>query len=207
MPSCQAARVLVRTSCTAPFGPIRLPHANAVEAVASTTTTAMTGTSSRRRIGNPLGGVVFGGLDGPDARPVPGDSVAVAEVEVVAARGGAALALVLRAGGVAAVRMICGGGHEEERDLADLHAGIDRDGKGRDVRELEGQVAVPAGVNEAGGRVREQPEAPQRALPVEAGGEIIREPHPFERRGERELGRVEDERAPVGDLDELGEVL
>src|SRR5262249_29113496 len=47
----------------------------------------------------------------------------------------------------------------------------------------------------------------QRALAVEAGRQVVGKPHTLERRGEREFGRVEDERPPVVDLDELREVL
>src|SRR5207244_1904851 len=45
------------------------------------------------------------------------------------------------------------------------------------------------------------------ALAVEPGGQVIRETHALERRGQRELRRMQDERATVTDLDELGEVL
>src|SRR5205807_7603038 len=71
------------------------------------------------------------------------------EVLEVPARGGTALALVLGphslgpGGGVGSRR------HAQEGDLADLHARIEGDREVGDVRELEGEVAVPAGVDEA----------------------------------------------------------
>src|SRR6478735_4146194 len=90
------------------------------------------------------------------ARPT---SLPVAEVEVVAARRGAALALVLRALLRAPVRVLGRGGHLEEADLADLHARVQRDRQVRDVAQLEGQVTIPACVDEAGRRVDEQAQA------------------------------------------------
>src|SRR3954470_7833049 len=80
------------------------------------------------------------------------------EVLVVAARRRALLALVLRADLARAVRRLRRLGHLHEGDLPDLHAGIDRDRQVRDVRGLERHVAVPAGVDEACGRVDQETE-------------------------------------------------
>ena len=129
------------------------------------------------------------------------------EVLEVAARRRALLALVLRAEAVGAVRGRRGLGQLDERELADLHPVVDRDREVRDVRELERHVAVPAGVDEACGRVDEQAEAAERALPLEARDEVVGEPHALERRAEDELAGVEDERRLVVDLDEAGQVL
>ena len=68
-------------------------------------------------------------------------------------------------------------------------------------------MPVPPGVDEAGGAVDEQAEPAERALPLEPGDEVVGERDPLQRRAEHELARVEDERAVVADLDELGEVL
>ena len=67
-------------------------------------------------------------------------------------------------------------------------------------------MAVPAGVDEAGGRVDQQPEPAEARLPLQPRDEVVGEPHALERRAEHELARVEDERL-VADLDELGQVL
>ena len=85
--------------------------------------------------------------------------------------------------------------HPQEADLADLHAGVERDREVGHVRQLEGEVAVPSGVDEAGGRVDEQPEPPERRLAVEAGDEVIGKLDPFEGGPEHEFTWVEDERA------------
>ena len=81
-----------------------------------------------------------------------------AEVLEVAARGRAPLALVLRALGAAAVRVLGRCRHRHEADLADLHTGVQRDRQAGDVGELECDVPVEAGVDEPGGAVDQQPE-------------------------------------------------
>ena len=63
-----------------------------------------------------------------------------------------------------------------------------------------------AGIGEAGGRVHLQAEAAERALAVEPRDEIVGQADALERRAEHELAGMEDERAAVVDLDELGEV-
>src|SRR3954453_14953884 len=78
------------------------------------------------------------------------------EVLVVAARGRALLALLLRADVARAVRRLRRLGHLHEGDLPDLHAGIDRGRKVRDVPELERHGAVPARVDEACGGVDQE---------------------------------------------------
>jgi hypothetical protein len=64
----------------------------------------------------------------------------------------------------------------EERDLADLHARVERDGQRRDVRELEGQVTGEPGVDEARRRVDQQAEPTERALALDTTDEIVGEP-------------------------------
>ena len=68
-------------------------------------------------------------------------------------------------------------------------------------------MAVQPGVDEPGRRVDEQPEPAQARLALEPGDEVVGERHPLERGAEHELAGVEHERAVVGDLDQLGEVL
>src|SRR5262249_2476411 len=92
------------------------------------------------------------------------------------------------------------------RELADLHLRVDRDRQVRDVRELERHVAVPARVDEPGGRVDQEAEPSERALAVQPPDDVLGQPDALERRAEHELTWVEDERLAV-DLDELGQVL
>ncbi len=84
--------------------------------------------------------------------------------------------------------------------------GIQRDGQGRDVGELEGELAVPAGIDETGGRVDEQAEATEAALALEARDEVVGDGDGLEGGAEDELAGVQDEGLVLADLDELGEV-
>ena len=68
-------------------------------------------------------------------------------------------------------------------------------------------MAVPAGVDEAGGRVDQQPEPAERALALEPRDEVVRQRDALERRAEHELAGVQDERLVAVDLDELGQLL
>lgn len=132
--------------------------------------------------------------------------VGVHEVEVRAGGGGAALALV--AGGVLAgsVGLLGGRRQAEEAQLADLHAGPELDGQRRDVAELQGDVPGEPGVDEAGGGVREEPQAAKRALALEAGGDVVGQGDHLEGGSEDELARVQDERIPLLRLDEAGQL-
>ena len=85
------------------------------------------------------------------------------EVPVEGRGGRLLLALVARPQLRRAVRPLDRRRHPEERDLADAHAVVERDGQVRDVRQLERQVALPARIDVAGGRVDQQPEPAQRA--------------------------------------------
>src|SRR6266536_3241446 len=122
------------------------------------------------------------------------------------AGGGTALALVLAPPVLRPVRAVGRRGQPEERDLADLHAGVDRDRKVGDVGELEGEVAVPPGVDVAGRGVDEQAEPAERRLALQAGHEVVGEPDPLEGRSEDELAGVEDEGGVALDGDQLGQV-
>ena len=106
-----------------------------------------------------------------------------------------------------AVGLVGGRGHAQEADLPDLHAGIDGDGQVGHVGELQGEVPVPPGVHEPGRGVDEQPEAPEGGLALEPGHQVVGERHPLEGRAQDELPGVEDQGLPVGDLDQLGQVL
>ena len=68
-------------------------------------------------------------------------------------------------------------------------------------------MAVPARVDEARGRVDQQPEPPQRALALEPRDQVVGQRHALERRAEHELPRVQDERPVAVDLDQLGQLL
>ena len=95
------------------------------------------------------------------------------EVLEVPARRRAPLALVLRAGRARPVGMVGRRRHLQEADLADLHARVDRDRQAGHVRQLERDVPVEAGVDEAGRGVDQQPEPAERALALEPRDEVV----------------------------------
>src|SRR6266511_3760548 len=129
------------------------------------------------------------------------------EVLPVAARGRALLSLVLRAERAGTVRRFSRLGQLREGELSVLHSVVDRDREIGHVRELERDVAVPAGVDEPCRGVDEQSEPAKRRFPLEPGDEVVRKPDAFEGGAEHELAGVEDERPLVVDLDQLGQVL
>src|SRR3954451_7607245 len=98
--------------------------------------------------------------------------VGVLEVQVVARRRRPALALVLGLRRRGAVWLLRGAAHAQERDLTDLHPGIDRDREGGHIRQLERQVAVPSRIDEAGGAVNEQAEPARGALALQPGHQV-----------------------------------
>ena len=144
--------------------------------------------------GRPAGGAARARLAGPEVLEVP-------------ARRRPPLVLVLRAELARSVRSVGRSGHPEEGDLADLHLRIDGDRQVRDVRELQGEVAVEARVDEPRGRVDQEPEPPEARLALQAAHQVVRQGHPLEGGPEDELARMEDEGVVLHDLDELGQLL
>src|SRR5207247_2056269 len=156
----------------------------------------------------PAGGRIVAMLTKATTAPIPrttsGDgatsftprrpSAAPREVAVEGRGGRLRLALVLGAELRRPVRPIDGRAHLEERDLADLHPEVQRDRQVGDVRQLEGQVALPAGVDIPRCRVDEQSKPPEGALSLQAGHEIVRQLDPFERLAGDELAGVKEER-------------
>src|ERR671934_1645188 len=111
-------------------------------------------------------------------RVLPAGAVAglvVSEVLPVAARSWAPLPLVLGADAFRSVRSLGGLRQLDERELPDLHAGVDRDREICDIRELERHVPVPARVDETSGRVDEEAETAERALSLEPRDEVVRQ--------------------------------
>src|SRR4029434_1997580 len=105
--------------------------------------------------------------------------LAVAELFEEATRRRTSLALILALGSLRAVRDLSGRAQPEERDLTDLHVWVDRDRQVRDVRQLEREVAVPPGVDVAGGRVDQQPETPEARLAFQTRDQVVGQRHPL----------------------------
>src|SRR5699024_10937000 len=126
------------------------------------------------------------------------------EVLPVATGSRSPLALILRTNRSGAIRYVGVRGHRHEADLADLHARIERDRQRRDVRQLEGDVAVPAGVDEPGGRMDQQAQAAEARFTLEPPDDVRWQLDPFGGRAENEFARMQDERPLIvfGHLDE-----
>src|SRR5579875_1865853 len=107
----------------------------------------------------------------------------------VPARRRRTLALVMAAELRAAVGPQRRAVERHERQLRDLKARVQHDRHAGEVVELERERPPPPGVAEAGGRVHDQPEAPQGALALDARHDVVRELDPFERAPEAELAR------------------
>src|SRR3712207_2210304 len=90
-----------------------------------------------------------------------------------------------------------------ERELRDRQAGVELDRHAGEVRDLERERPAEARIDEAGGRVDDQAQAPDRALALDARDDVVRQLDPLLRAPEDELARVDDERLPVVDLDAL----
>src|SRR6266545_1118666 len=103
----------------------------------------------------------------PDATPL--------EVPMVQAGGRVALPAVLAADPRVAIADLDRARQALEADLADLHAVVQGDRQVSHVRQLQRQVAFPAGIDVARRGVDEQAQAPKRALPFEPGDEVIRQ--------------------------------
>ena len=85
--------------------------------------------------------------------------------------------------------------------------GIELDRHAGQVVELERQRPLPARVAEAGGRVHDQPQAPETRLALDPRDDVVGQLDPLERPPEAELSGVDHERLALGDHDLLGQVL
>src|SRR3954467_3395826 len=152
----------------------------------------MHGTADPRAVRRVAGGMTAGSLF---------------EVPVKARRSRLRLALVLAADLLPAVRTLDWLGHPHERDLADRHAVVDGYRQVRDVGQLERQVALPGGVDEAGRGVDQQAEPAEGALALEARDDVVGQRDRLEGLAQDELARMEYEGLLVRDLDQLREVV
>ena len=93
-----------------------------------------------------------------------------------------------------------------ERELGDREPDVELDRDAREVRDLERQRALEAGVDEARGGVDDQPEPPEARLALDPRDEVVGDLHVLLRAAERELAGMDDERLVALDHDLLGEV-
>src|SRR5204862_7616812 len=91
-------------------------------------------------------------------------------------------------------RPLGGRRHQEHAELSDLHPRLDGDRQYRDVGKLQREMTRPSRVDEARGRVDEQPETPERAFAFQARDDRVAERDLLEGAAEDELARVKDER-------------
>ena len=118
----------------------------------------------------------------------------------------AALTLVFRAPSAGSVRLVGRSGHRHETHLTDLHARINGDREIRYVRQLERDVTVEAGVDEAGRRMDEKSEPTERALSLDPRDEVAGDGDSLERGAQHEFARVQHERFVTGNFNELGQI-
>src|SRR5207302_411409 len=95
----------------------------------------------------------------------------------------------------------------KERELSDAHARVERDRDGVHVAELERDVPVPCGVDEAGGGMDEEAKSAERRLPLDATHQVVGEADAFACRSEDELAGMKDEALVLLHFDELGDVI
>src|SRR3954468_17199845 len=143
------------------------------------------------------------------SRPMGGKlprGAAACRATLVAALGGLDLAVVV----APEVRMAIGplGGRVErhERQLRDRQPGPQLDRDAGQVGDLERQRAREPGVDEASGRMDDETEAPQRALALDAGDDVVGQHDVLLRPGQDELARMHDERLVRAEDDLLGQV-
>src|SRR5207249_2925785 len=129
------------------------------------------------------------------------------DIEPIARRRGPDLPLIARAELRRPVRPLGRAAEREERQLSDSHSGVQRDRDGVHVRELERDVPVPGGVDEARGAMDEQAEPAQTAFAFDTRDDVVGEADTFAGRAQDELAGMKDERFGLGDLDELGDVV
>ena len=128
------------------------------------------------------------------------------EVLPVAGRDGTPLTVVLRAQLPRPVRRVGRGRHPLEADLADTHPRIQGDRQVGDIGQLQGELAVEAGVHEPRRRMDQQAQAAQRRLALQAGHQVVGQSHPLQGRAQYELARMQDERVVGVDLHQGGEL-
>ena len=132
-------------------------------------------------------------------------NVRAVEVQVAAACGRSALALVAVAVLAGTVGVFGGRGQPEEAELADLHARPQLDGQRGHVGQFQRHVAGETGVDEARGGVRQQAEPAQGGLALEAGRDVVRKADSLVGGAQNELARVQDERLALLHLHEAGQ--
>ena len=89
-------------------------------------------------------------------------------------------------------------------ELGQSHSRIEFDGDAAEVAELQGDLSLEAGIDEAGGGVDDDGEASDGASALDAGDEVVGDLDPFHGGAEDEFAGVEDEGLAVGDLDAAG---
>src|ERR671937_1900775 len=123
------------------------------------------------------------------------------EIEVQAAGRGYLLAAVLAAAR-RAVRRLSRRRHQRKRDLADPHAGIQRNRQISQIADLQGEMTFETRVDESGGTVDHDAESAQRTAAFEAGDQIVGHAHPFDGVAKDEPVRMKEHRLLWADFDQ-----
>src|SRR5580693_3459908 len=129
------------------------------------------------------------------------------EVLIRARRRRSALALILRPCARAAVGMFGRAGQPQDAQLTDLHTRPERDRQVGDVGELQGDVTAKAGIDEAGGRMGQQPQASQRRLALQPARQVLRKRAQLQRRTKHELSGMQHEGFSVDRFHQAGQLV
>src|ERR1700742_3877437 len=89
------------------------------------------------------------------------------EIQIRPRRRWPTLALVFRPDARAAIRILGRTGQPQDAQLADFHARPQRDRQVGDVGEFQGDVTAEAWIDEAGGRMGEQSQTPERRFALQ----------------------------------------
>src|SRR5438067_471192 len=129
------------------------------------------------------------------------------EVEIQAAGRWRTLALVLAAEAAPPVRCVGRGRHPSKGDLGDPHAGVQPDRDVGQVGDLECYLAGKAGIDVAGGRMNDNPEAADRAAALQTRDQVVRNGDNLDGAAQDELRWVQDDRLISLRLDRLHQIV
>ena len=89
--------------------------------------------------------------------------------------------------------------------MANLHAGVQRDGKVGKVGKFQCDVAIEPSVDESSGGVNDKAEAAKRALAFHASHQVVRNANALQGGTQDKLARMQEEGFAVGDFHQFGE--
>ncbi len=104
-----------------------------------------------------------------------------------AGRRGPNLPLIMATQTRGTIGNVNGRRHIGEGNLTYTHTGVENDGDVRHIGKLEGEEAIPAGVNISGSGMNHQAETTKRRLALEATDDVVGKGYALKSRAKREL--------------------